>query len=71
MKAMQKIIHAGFAICAMASASMPALSWTVWPNIDFEWHVDAGGPPAATASAEVLRVQRESHDAYPIDSSRR
>jgi hypothetical protein len=71
MKAMQKIIHGGFAICAMASASMPALSWTVWPNIDFDWYADVGKPPAGFATVDVLPAPRESHDAYPIDSSRR
>jgi hypothetical protein len=42
MKTIQKIIQAGFATCALASASMPALSWTVWPNVDFEWYADIG-----------------------------
>lgn len=42
MKTMQKLIHAGFAACALASASLPALSWTVWPNVDFEWYADVG-----------------------------
>lgn len=54
MKTIQKIIQAGFATCALASASMPALSWTVWPNIDFEWYADVGKPnptPAQVASA--------------------
>lgn len=61
MKTMQKIIHAGFAICAMASASMPALSWTVWPNIDFEWYADVGKTPADTATVEVFPAPREGY----------
>jgi hypothetical protein len=73
MKTMQKVIHAGFAMCALASASMPALSWTVWPNIDFEWYADVDKPPAGAATVEVLPAPRTptSPDAYPIDSSRR
>ena len=51
MKAIQKVIHAGFAACALASASLPALSWTAWPDVDFEWDADAGKASASTASA--------------------
>lgn len=36
MRPIQRIIHAGFATAAIASASLPALSWTAWPNVDFE-----------------------------------
>lgn len=61
MKIIQKIIHAGFATCALASASMPALSWTVWPSIDFEWYADVGKPPAGTATLEVFPAPREGH----------
>ncbi|HXN15933.1 MAG TPA: hypothetical protein VN878_06125 [Usitatibacter sp.] len=32
----QKLISAGFAIAALASASIPALGWTVWRNVDLE-----------------------------------
>lgn len=82
MKTMQKIIHAGFATCALASASMPALSWTVWPNIDFEWYADVGKPPAGTATVEAYPAPRMLYDrqgnpiptspeAYPVDSARR
>ena len=69
MKTMQKIIHAGFAMCALASASMPALSWTVWPNIDFEWYA------ADTRQWEPARSIADDypHSATPdpISSSRR
>ncbi len=61
MKTIQKIIHAGFATCALASASMPALSWTVWPNIDFEWYADVGKPPAGAATVEVYPAPRAGH----------
>ena len=42
----QKLISAGFAIVALASASLPALSWTVWPDVDFEWYTQVGKPLA-------------------------
>src|SRR5438067_4325553 len=48
MRPIQKLISAGFAIAALASASMPALSWTVWPDIDFEWYANVGKPLVAT-----------------------
>ena len=38
----QALISAGFATAALASASVPALAWTVWPDIDFEWYADVG-----------------------------
>ena len=52
MKTIQKLIHAGFASCALASASLPALSWNVWPEVDFEWSVDAGAPPHSPATVD-------------------
>jgi hypothetical protein len=42
----QKLISAGFAIVALASASIPALAWTVWPDVDFEWYTQVGKPLA-------------------------
>ena len=44
----QKLISAGFAIVALASASVPALAWTVWPDVDFEWYTYVGQPLAET-----------------------
>jgi hypothetical protein len=43
------MISAGFAVAALASASVPALAWTVWPDVDFEWYADVGraAPPPA------------------------
>ena len=61
MKIIQKVIQTGFAACALASASMPALSWTVWPNIDFEWYADVGKPPEGTATVEVFPAPREGY----------
>jgi hypothetical protein len=39
---MQRVISAGFATAAVASASVPALAWTVWPDVDFAWYADVG-----------------------------
>ncbi|HEX3096133.1 MAG TPA: hypothetical protein VHQ02_00365 [Usitatibacter sp.] len=44
MRPMQRIIQAGFATAAIASASVPALAWTVWPDVDFEWYANVGKP---------------------------
>lgn len=46
MNTIQKAIYAGFATAALASASMPAMSWTVWPDVDFEWYANVGKPLA-------------------------
>jgi len=61
MNLIQKIIHAGFATCALASASMPALSWTVWPDVDFEWYANVGKPVqgATVSTVEVFPAPRE------------
>ena len=62
MKLIQKVISAGFATCALASASMPALSWTVWPDVDFEWYANVGKPvQGATTTLEVYPAPREGH----------
>ena len=61
MKTIQKLIHAGFASCALASASLPALSGSVWPNVDFEWNTDAGTPPVTLAMAEAEFDAKDSN----------
>ncbi len=38
------IISASFATAALASASIPALAYTVWPDVDFEWYANVGKP---------------------------
>ena len=63
MKTIQKLIHAGFASCALASASLPALSWSVWPNVDFEWSPIAGAPLSSPSTAKP--------EFEPSDSNRR
>ena len=42
------LISAGFATAALASASIPALAWTVWPDVDFEWYANVGKPLVVT-----------------------
>jgi len=44
MRPIQRIIQAGFATAAIVSASVPALAWTVWPDVDFEWYANVGKP---------------------------
>jgi hypothetical protein len=50
----QKLISAGFALVALASASVPALAWTVWPDVDFEWYTQVGKPLVEPATVIVL-----------------
>jgi len=45
----QTLISAGFATAALTSASIPALAWTVWPDVDFEFYADVGKPLVATS----------------------
>jgi WXXGXW repeat (2 copies) len=54
----QKLISAGFAAAAFASASMPALAWTVWPDVDFEWYANVGQPSPAV---EIVPAPREGY----------
>jgi hypothetical protein len=64
MKLMQKIIYAGFATCALASASMPALSWAAYPDtpqVDFSWYANVGEPLAGASSVEVFPAPREGY----------
>ena len=49
MRPIQRLISAGFATAALASASVPAVAWTVWPDVDFEWYANVGKPVAANA----------------------
>lgn len=61
MKTIQKIIYGGFAACALASASMPAFSYTVWPDVDFEWYANVGKPVAGTYYTEVMPAPRPGY----------
>ena len=51
MRPIQRVISIGFATAAIAAGSMPALSWTVWPDVDFEWYANVG----RTASAPTAQ----------------
>jgi hypothetical protein len=57
---MHRLISAGFAVAALASASVPALAFTVWPDVDFEWYANVGRPLAA-ASVEVFPAPRPGY----------
>jgi hypothetical protein len=56
---MQKLISAGFATAALASVSIPALAWTVWPDVDFEWYANVG--KSAPATVELMPAAREGY----------
>ena len=58
MRPIQRLIHAGFATAAIASASVPVLAWTVWPHADFEWYAGAGRMPAAAMPVESPPASR-------------
>ena len=60
----QKLISAGFAIVALASASIPALAYTVWPDFDFEWYADVGKPFVAP-DAYVTLAPRDGYIVVP------
>src|SRR2546423_14017762 len=47
-RSIKPVISAGFATAALASASIPALAWTVWPDVDFEWYANVGKPLVVT-----------------------
>jgi len=60
MKPIQRLISAGFATAALVSASVPALAWTVWPDVDFEWYAGVGQTVGAPA-VELYPAPREGH----------
>ena len=55
---MQKLIFAGFAVAGLASASIPALAWTVWPDVDFEWYANVGRTEPVV---EIVPASREGY----------
>ena len=59
----QKLISAGFAIVALSSAAIPALAWTVWPDVDFEWYSQVGKPLAP--STTITLAPREGYIVSP------
>jgi len=56
----QKLVSAGFAIIALASASIPALAYTVWPDIDFGWY-DNPSPTTKLAAASPVGRDRDGN----------
>ena len=53
MRPIQRVISIGFATAAIAAGSMPALSWTVWPDVDFEWYANVGRTASAPTAQDV------------------
>jgi hypothetical protein len=60
----QKLISAGFATAVIASASIPALAWTAWPDVDFEWYANVG-KPLATSPVEITLASRTGYIVVP------
>jgi hypothetical protein len=56
---MQTLISTSFAAAALVSASVPALAWTVWPDVDFEWYANVGRAPDATV--EITPAPRDGY----------
>ena len=69
MRPIQRIIQAGFATAAIASASVPALAWTVWPDVDFEWYA-AVGKPVDARTTEIASAPAPSYSWGPSNSER-
>lgn len=47
---MNGILRSTLAVAAFA-ISTPALAWTVWPNVDFEWYASIGKSTAPAPEA--------------------
>lgn len=56
----QTLISTGFATLALASA-LPALAWTVYPDVDFEWYANVGMAAPGTTVVEVAPAPREGY----------
>lgn len=69
MRPIQRIIQAGFATAAIASASVPALAWTVWPDVDFEWYASVG-KPVDGRTVETASAPAPSYSWGPANSER-
>jgi hypothetical protein len=54
----RKLMSAGFATAALASASIPAFAFTVWPDVDFEWYANVG---RSSPAVEIVPVTREGY----------
>jgi len=69
MRPIQRIIQAGFATAAIVSASVPALAWTVWPDVDFEWYASVGKPVDARTT-EIASAPVPSYSWGPANDER-
>jgi len=69
MRPIQRIIQAGFATAAIASASVPALAWTVWPDVDFDWYASVGKPVDSRA-IEIASAPAPSYSWGPSNDER-
>jgi hypothetical protein len=69
VRPIQRVIQAGFATAAIASASVPALAWTVWPDVDFEWYASVGKPVDARR-IEPASAPAPSYSWGPANSER-
>lgn len=56
---MHKLIFAGFATAALASASISAFAFTVYPDVDFEWYANVGKP--LPGAVEVMPPPRAGY----------
>jgi hypothetical protein len=59
MNSIPKAICIGLAAAVLGAASMPARSWTLWPDVDFEWYLDAGRP--TDPEAQPFPAPREGY----------
>jgi hypothetical protein len=69
MRPIQRVIQAGFATAAIASASIPALAWTVWPDVDFAWYASVGKPVDAR-TVEIATAPAPSYSWGPSNDER-
>jgi hypothetical protein len=61
MKTIRKAIYTGFAAAALASASLPALSQSIFHDIDFEWYLNVGKPLAGPVAPQAYPAPREGY----------
>jgi hypothetical protein len=59
MRTLQKIISAGFATCAFAAASMPALSWTTLGVVENDAFVAAADAPSQPAVMQLALLDTD------------
>ena len=52
---MNAILRSTLAVAGLAIAS-PALAWTVWPDVDFEWYANVGRPGVAVETFPAPRA---------------